>query len=172
MSEDNTAWYILYTMPRMEKKLAKMLSSRHFEYYLPILTQKKRWSDRFKFIDTPIFPSYIFINTDINSYRNEILSLPGAHHFLALDNKFLTVDKKSLDLVKKFIEEYPETLKIRKENTLVRGAKVKIKHGHFKGYEGIIMILKSKTRLCVRLPVGNVSIEVNIDELGLEEMNV
>ena len=165
-------WYILYTHPRMEKKLAKILELRQIEYYLPLLRLKKKWSDRFKLVVSPVFPSYIFIKMIFSETKNKVITLPGAHHFLTINHEPQTVAEDDLNMVKLFIEKYPESVKTQKEAILVPGKKIEIKHGYFKGYKGTITKIKNKARLCVQLPVGNVSVEVNIDDLGLEELNV
>ena len=60
-------WFALYTKPRSEKKLSNLFKKFNIEYYLPTISIKKKWSDRFKTIETPLFTSYIFVRIN---YRN------------------------------------------------------------------------------------------------------
>lgn len=59
-------WYVLYTAPRAEKKVEKRLLDDGVEVFLPIYKAKRKWSDRVKIVELPLFSSYIFVHcTDI-----------------------------------------------------------------------------------------------------------
>ncbi|MEM7183490.1 MAG: transcription termination/antitermination NusG family protein, partial [Spirochaetota bacterium] len=75
-------WYALYTKPRAEKKLRDRLNMLKIENYLPVLIQKKKWSDRFKEIATPIFPSYIFVKINYQQEAVSVLKEPNAVLFV------------------------------------------------------------------------------------------
>jgi transcriptional antiterminator RfaH len=51
-------WYAVYTKPRGEKKLREALDKKSIESFLPLLSEKKKWSDRYKIISSPLFASY------------------------------------------------------------------------------------------------------------------
>ena len=55
-------WYAVYTKPRWEKKVFALLSEKGFTAYCPLHKVRKRWSDRYKVIEEPVFKSYVFIN--------------------------------------------------------------------------------------------------------------
>ena len=120
MNENNNPkqWYALYTNPRAEKKLSKYMHKYNIQNYLPLLKIKKKWSDRFKFVESPLFTSYIFIKIDFFLEKNKILSLPGAHHFIFHLGKPCEIPEEDIQLIKIFVENFPETLKIRKEENL------------------------------------------------------
>lgn len=54
-------WYLIYTRPRHEKKVAAQLLEAEIQFFLPLVKSLRQWHDRKKFIETPIFPSYIFV---------------------------------------------------------------------------------------------------------------
>ncbi|URM37362.1 hypothetical protein LLY39_01890 [Flavobacterium anhuiense] len=41
-------WYVVYTKPKWEKKVADKLNQLGIECYCPLITQIKQWSDRKK----------------------------------------------------------------------------------------------------------------------------
>lgn len=55
------SWYVLYTKPRHEKKLAERLLSEGWTVYCPLKKVVKQWSDRQKFVEDALFPGFIFI---------------------------------------------------------------------------------------------------------------
>ena len=56
-----TSWYVLYTKPRHEKKLAERLQSGGWTVFCPLKKTTKQWSDRKKVVEEALFPSFIFI---------------------------------------------------------------------------------------------------------------
>ena len=57
----NSIWYVLYTKPKNEKKVYEKLTLQGFECYCPCQRTLKQWSDREKWVEEPIFKSYIFV---------------------------------------------------------------------------------------------------------------
>ena len=56
-------WYVLYTAPRAEKQVDQRLKKEGITTFLPLHLSPRRWSDRIKLIEVPLFSSYIFIYT-------------------------------------------------------------------------------------------------------------
>ncbi|WP_276483902.1 UpxY family transcription antiterminator [Paraflavitalea pollutisoli] len=64
-----SGWYLIYTMPRHEKKVHAHLTSRKIDSFLPTQKKLRNWHDRKRIIDEPLFPSYVFIYlTDMQGY--------------------------------------------------------------------------------------------------------
>ena len=61
----NKKWISIYTKSRHEKVVAKKLVENGFEVYLPMLREKRKWSDRKKWVEFPLFKSYMFVKTEI-----------------------------------------------------------------------------------------------------------
>ena len=57
-------WYVLYTNPKAEKKVAEQLNKIGIETYCPLVTKIQQWSDRKKKIEVPLFSSYVFVNIE------------------------------------------------------------------------------------------------------------
>ncbi|MBC8342565.1 MAG: UpxY family transcription antiterminator, partial [Bacteroidetes bacterium] len=61
-------WYAAYTKSRNEKKVSERLSEQAVEHYLPLHKILKQWSDRKKWVEEPVFKSYIFIKIGLDDY--------------------------------------------------------------------------------------------------------
>lgn len=59
--KDRPHWYALYTAPRAEKRVAERLTELQVENFLPTLKLERKWSDRIKVVEHPMFSSYIFV---------------------------------------------------------------------------------------------------------------
>ena len=57
----NKKWFAIYTRPRWEKKVNLLLQEKGVESYCPLNKVKRKWSDRVKIIEEPLFKSYVFV---------------------------------------------------------------------------------------------------------------
>jgi transcriptional antiterminator RfaH len=64
MSSFKDGWYVIYTKPRHEKKVAGKLTETGIDNFLPTIKRVRKWNDRNKCIDEPLFPSYVFVHLD------------------------------------------------------------------------------------------------------------
>ena len=87
-------WNVLYTKSKTEKKVFERLSNLGIDVYCPCQRTLKKWSDRKKWVDEPVFKSYIFVKSpDSESQKLEILNTPGVlDFFIGLVNQ-LKLDK-------------------------------------------------------------------------------
>ena len=65
--QDSKKWLAVYTRPRREKVVEKEFQKKGFEVYLPMLRQRMKWSDRKKWVEFPLFRSYVFVRTKIKN---------------------------------------------------------------------------------------------------------
>ena len=98
-------WYVLYTKSRSEKSVADKLSLSGFEVYCPILRRKKQWSDRWKWVEEPLFRSYCFVQvSDLD--RERVLSIQGVVRYVFHCGKPATIREKEMELLKNWLQEY------------------------------------------------------------------
>ena len=60
-------WIAVYTKPRHEKAVSNELYKKGYEVFLPLLKERRKWSDRKKWIEFPLFRSYLFVRTDLKN---------------------------------------------------------------------------------------------------------
>jgi transcriptional antiterminator RfaH len=70
-------WYVVYTKPKWEKKVAERLNEIGVVTYCPLVTKTRQWSDRKKIISVPLFNSYIFVQVE-DKERNRVFEITGA----------------------------------------------------------------------------------------------
>ncbi|TGK28040.1 UpxY family transcription antiterminator [Leptospira gomenensis] len=164
-------WYALYTNPRAEKKLRHLLIQNRLECFLPLLSKKKKWSDRWKVIEEPLYPSYIFVKIQFYRDRVKVLQLPGAHHFVFYAGKPYAIPDEDLNLVRIFLESFPNKIEIQIQEKLLPGKKVKVREGPFAGYNAEVVRKKNEEQIIVKFPGMNLmtSVTLDIGTLKLEE---
>src|SRR5690242_5763495 len=95
-------WFVFYTKSRHEKKVHDYLIARGYTPFLPLQTVVKQWSDRKKKVVTPLFNSYIFVQT----YEHEIpsiLATPGLSWNVRYNGKPAELRQEELELIIRFV---------------------------------------------------------------------
>jgi transcription antitermination factor NusG len=141
-------WYAVYTRPRWEKKVADSLSRIEVENYCPLNKVERRWSDRKKIVEEPLFTSYVFIRIT-SKEQGKVREVDGLLNLVYWLGKPAVIRDEEIDLIKKFLNIHKN---VRLENTNVNVKdKVKIRSGPFMEMQGEVLSVKRKT-VTVNLP--------------------
>ena len=74
-------WKVIYCSSRQEKKVKIYLEQRGVIHYLPLINKLRIWSDRKKWVEMPLFNSYVFVHLEEKD-RPLVFQSPGAVRFL------------------------------------------------------------------------------------------
>ena len=141
-SASGRPWLVIYTKPRQEKKLAERLRQAGYEIYLPTQRQKKRWSDRWKWVDTPLIPSHLFIQ--LNPHEREAVHFfPGFVRFLFWLHRPAQVPHKEITLLKAWLNDVH--LEAKEQPPLTPGQKAKVLSGPFQGEVATVQEVGART---------------------------
>jgi transcription antitermination factor NusG len=78
----NAGWYLIYTKPRHEKKVHAHLTEKNIDAFLPTTKKLKVWHDRKKYVDEPLFPSYVFIYLNSMQHYYEGIDAAGSLYYV------------------------------------------------------------------------------------------
>jgi transcription antitermination factor NusG len=136
MQKDKSGdWRVLYTKPRNEKKVFELLTLKGVECYCPCQKVLKQWSDRKKWVEEPLFKSYIFVKKPkTEKEKLSILETNGVVRFLYWLGKPACVKQIEIEAIQKFLGEHESIEVISFEC----GTRLKIKDGALKGLEGVV----------------------------------
>ena len=159
LQQDNKKWIAVYTKPRHEKTVENELLKKGFEVYLPILKQRRKWSDRKKWVELPLFRSYIFVKTEIKNSLF-VLQTMGVVKVIKFGGEIAVIQNDSIQAIKLMIEGgyMPEAI-----DYFVKGETVEVKSGPLKGLIGEVIRVDNSDRLLVRVDAIQHSISVQID---------
>jgi transcription antitermination factor NusG len=73
---ENLSWYAIHVQSKFEQLAATTLRGKGYQEFLPLYRARRRWSDRVKQLDLPLFPGYFFCRFDV-CRRLPILTTPG-----------------------------------------------------------------------------------------------
>jgi transcription antitermination factor NusG len=151
-------WYAIHTRSRHEKKVASLLETSRLEPYLPTRKLIKKWSDRRKLVEFPLFPGYLFVRIPLIE-KNRVLHTPGVVRLLGHFAPEPVPDEQIASL-KRFENHEVE---VDPYLHLQPGRYVRVVRGPFKGCSGVLLRKKTRYRLVVNLKVIMQSVSVEID---------
>ncbi len=144
-------WYAVYTKPRWEKKVHQVLTEKNIESYCPLNKVRRKWSDRMKTVEEPLFKSYVFVHIDIAD-QTKVRMSHGVMNFVYWQGKPAVIKDKEIEVIRKFLHEYENV--VVEPLSLNAESKVKIRQGIFMDKEATVLKVK-----------GN-KVQVNIESIG------
>lgn len=143
-------WFVLYTKPKNEKKVASALSLLGMQVYCPLITVVKQWSDRKKTIQQPLLSSYIFVKLEEKD-RSKVFDIPGVVRYLFWLGKPAIVRDFEINHIKELLQEkYKEVL----VSGIQAGQKIILEEGVFKGKEATFKEQKGNKTILVLESLG------------------
>jgi len=137
----NKKWLAIYTRPRWEKKVNLLLQEKGVESYCPLNKVKRKWSDRVKIIEEPLFKSYVFVKVS-DEEKTTVRMTTGVMNFVYWNKKPAIIKEKEILTIKRFLDEYrdvhvyPIDLKLND--------RVRVTSGSFMDHEGKVLGLRHK----------------------------
>jgi transcription antitermination factor NusG len=135
-------WLAVYTRPRWEKKVNQLLTEKGLESYCPLNKVRRKWSDRVKLVEEPLFKSYVFVKVSEED-RSKVRMTNGAINFVYWDGKPAVIKEKEITAIKRFLNEY-ENVEARPVELKVN-QRVRITNGTLMDKEGKVLDLRHKT---------------------------
>ena len=137
-------WFILYTRPNQEIKVAEQLKEINIYCFCPTVTIFKQYSDRKKKLLKPVLPSYVFVFIE-EEKRNDVFSVFGIVRYMFWLGKPATVRESEIELMKQHLNGIYQSVSLTK---FTRGQLYKISKGVFSGKIGkVVETQKNKIKL-------------------------
>ncbi|RPD43527.1 UpxY family transcription antiterminator [Paracnuella aquatica] len=134
-------WLALYTKPRWEKKVAQLLTQKGIESYCPLNKVRRKWSDRVKLVEEPLFKSYVFVRIT-DEGRTEVRMTEGVINFVYWNGKPAIVKDKEIQTIQRFLDEH-ENVRLE-QMELQPGQQVRIIAGPLMDRDGKVLEIKNK----------------------------
>lgn len=154
------AWYALRVKPRHEKAVAESLRTQGFEEFLPLYKQRRRWSDRTKDIETPLFANYTFCRFSPRN-RLSVLRVPGVMGILKFGNQLAEVAPEEIDAVR---AAAGSGRIVRPCEFLIAGQRVRIISGPLANVEGFFQRFSGSGQLIVSVTILQRSVSVELED--------
>ena len=161
-------WYALYTRHQHEKNVARSLSGRGQEVFLPLVNPRPRQAARTKELGLPLFPCYVFIYGGFDNPL-EILKTPGLINVVAWGGYPAIIPPSEITSIRRIVES---ALRVEPYPYLCRGDRVRVLAGPLTGIEGIMVPGRNRLQLVVSLKMLGRSAAVEIEISNLERIEL
>lgn len=147
-------WYVVYTKPRWEKRIATSLTEQGIENYCPLNKVTKKWSDRNKVVLEPLFKGYLLVAL-LERDKWDIKNVTGVINFVYWLGRPAVVKQSDVETIRKFLNEFTD-VEVTEISVINAKDKVIVKQGVFMDYKGIVLeVLGNKVKIKIEaLGVG------------------
>lgn len=153
-------WFALQVRSRRETLVATQLEGQGYECFLPLYKCVRRWSDRMKELEQPLFPGYLFCRLDFQN-RRPLLMTPGVIQIVGTGRTPMPVDETEVESVRQAVLS---GLPSQPWPYLEVGERVRLNYGNLRGLEGTLINFKGNHRvvMSVALLQRSVALEVEL----------
>lgn len=156
-------WFALQVKPNAEWSVSAALRAKGYEEFLPAYRTRRRWSDRWKELELPLFAGYIFCRFDPQN-RLPILVTPGVTSIVGRGKVPQAVEDHEIDDLRAVVRS---GLSARPWPYLKIGERVRIQDGPLRGMEGLLLNIKPNRRLVLSVELLQRSIAVEVEDCWL-----
>ncbi|WP_212004923.1 UpxY family transcription antiterminator [Chitinophaga sp. HK235] len=171
MSVQITGWYVVYTKPRHEKKVAGFLSALDIVNFLPTARMLRVWKDRKKYIDSPLFPSYLFIYLeDLETYY-KVLSLEAVLYYVRTGKEVVKVKEDVIHSIRLVTQQVSDMDIEVSDDYFQPGKQLMIKDGILCGLICEVVEIKGQQKILVRVNMLQKNILVAVSSEYLDSIS-
>jgi transcription antitermination factor NusG len=158
-------WYAVHTRSRHEKKVAVELEEKGITAYVPLLNQVRRWSDRRKLIQTPLFSCYTFIHAAlVPEVHAAVVRVPGVLAMVGSQHHAIPIPDIQIENIRTLLAH---NISLTPYSFLKVGQRVRIRGGVLDGVEGILLEGGSR-RLVISVESIHHSLSISVEGHNVE----
>jgi len=157
-------WYAVYTCPRHEKSVALQMERQQVPCFLPLYKSVRRWKDRQKQLELPLFPGYVFVQMALKD-RLQVLQTSGVVQLVSVNGKPAILPDSEIDDLRNGLTANVST---QFHPYLSVGRRVRVHSGPLAGLEGILVRRKDKFRLVLSIHLIKRSVALEVSETDVE----
>ena len=160
-------WIVVRSKPRSEKVAHNELVKKNIEAYLPLLKERRKWSDRKKWVEFPLFSSYLFARIDIKD-SIFVLQTQGVNTIVKFGKQIAIVQNSVIEAIRLAMEG---GYQLEPVEYFVKGNRVEVVVGPMKGVKGIVAKLKGQNRLIIKIDAIQQALSIQIESKFIRKLN-
>ena len=151
-------WIAVYTKSRHEKVVIQELENKNIEAYCPIFKERRQWSDRKRWVEFPLFRSYVFAKIELKNSLY-VLQAMGVHHIIKFQGNISIIPNEIIQNIKSMIDG---GFTVEQAEYFLKGDEVIVVDGPLKGMDGIVVKIKNENKLVLKVAAIQQAIAVQI----------
>jgi len=160
-------WHAIHVRSRHEFFVRDALNKIGIRVFMPTVKKQRKWKDRKKIVEFPLFPGYLFVGLgDLENERIAILKSRGVVRFVGgVAGEPETVPFEQIYYLMRIVESGEE---IDPYPGMTEGKRVRIKTGPLKAVEGVLVTRKDTYHLVVSIEILSRAVSVQVDASNVE----
>ncbi len=159
-SDSDKNWFAVYTRSRAEKKVQLEFELEEIESYLPLQKKLRQWSDRKKWVESPLIPGYIFVRISRRDY-DKVLKTPNVVSYVRFEGTAAIIPDNQIETIKQLLRQHEMEIEVSYDN-FKKGDPVEVMAGPLIGTKGKLVLFKGKKRVAIELEQMNLSLTVEV----------
>jgi transcription antitermination factor NusG len=158
-------WFAVHVVPKLTRPILASLRQKDFEVFTPFRRTEGKalrgigQGEKVPRIEAPLFPGYLFVRIDLR-YRMPLLTTPGVHGIVGYGKQLIAIPDEEIEALKQVeASEFPT----ESWPFLRAGDTVRIIDGPLAGLEGILIGVKTATRIVVGVTLIQRALAVHLD---------
>ena len=165
-SSNGDVWFAVQTWPRYEKKVAAELKKKELEVFLPLTLSRHQWTDRQRTVQSPLFPSYLFVRIpETLDTRVAVLRTNGVMSFVGVRGAGVPIPEGEIESVRMLATG---SISFRGHPFLNIGQRVRVRGSSLDGVEGILLAENNDLSLIISIQIIQRSLSVRISGFQVE----
>ena len=160
----SNSWFAVQVIPKMETRVARVLTSKNIDNLLPTYNAKRIWSDRVKILKVPLFPGYVFCRL-YNHAENLAVTTYGVIRTVSFGGKPYPLSEAELAALQTLSSGNAEAIPCPFQHV---GHRVRIENGPLAGVVGVIIGNNKRHQLVISIEMLMRSVVVNIDPSSVQ----
>lgn len=135
------------------------MTAKGLDACAPTCWKVRRWSDRIKKLQQPLFPGYVFGNFDFTA-STSVSKTPGAKSIVSFGNALTLIPDEQISSIRQMLDS---SLPVQTHPFLREGERVRIGGGPLAGVEGILNPCRNAAHVVVNIELLQRSVSVQVD---------
>jgi transcription antitermination factor NusG len=158
-SGKSTSWFALHVRARKEAFVLAQLESHGYECFLPLYKSVRKWSDRVKEVEQPLFPGYLFCRFDFQNRRPLVIT-PGVLQIVGNGKTPIAIANAEIEAVQ---SAQVSGLPSQPWPYIEVGERVRVNYRNLTGLEGILINFRGNHRVVISVTLLQRSVAMEVD---------
>lgn len=159
-------WYALKVRAGAEPRVKTALENKGYDVFLPTWLDHRRYSDRIKKVEAPLFAGYLFCRLDV-IHRLPVLTTSWVDSIVGFGGEPCPIDETEIAAIQRVVDSGSS---LTPWPYLREGETVRIQFGPFTGLEGYVLRADGKKRLILSVHLLQRSIAVELDRTNVRPL--
>jgi transcription antitermination factor NusG len=158
-----SGWFAIQVASRLEHSVLQHLDYKGYQTYLPTCQSKRKWSDRIKVLELPLFPNYVFCRS-VAASAGLVLTIPGTIRLVGSNGRPSTIPDDEIEAIRRICASSRPAIPVPYMHA---GQKVRIAAGPLAGIVGTLSRIRNDHRLIITLQpiMRSIAVEVGISDI-------